>query len=88
MSWAVDNVEAYDEILHRAIIARIQTELESNGFEDMDTDAITAIVQSISESKDSKPYNALLDWSIKQITESERDYFADMIDSAMDREDI
>ena len=88
MSWAADNVEAYDEILHRAIIARIQTELTANGFDSMCKDTITAVVESIADCTDTGPYDALLAWSQKQISECERDYFADMVDAAMDREDI
>ena len=42
MSWASDNVEAYDDILHKAIVARIQAELADNGFDGMCTDTITA----------------------------------------------
>ena len=61
MSWASHNVEAYDDILHEAIVARIQAELTANGFDGMCTDTITAIVESISQAIDSKPYNALLD---------------------------
>ena len=82
MSWASHNVEAYDDILHKAIVARIQAELTANGFDGMCTDTITAIVESISQATDSKPYNALLDWSTKQVSECERDHFADMVDSA------
>ena len=82
MSWASDNVEAYDDILHKAIVARIQAELTANGFDGMCTDTITAIVESISQAIDSKPYNALLDWSTKHISECERDYFDDMVNSA------
>ncbi|MGA2160496.1 MAG: hypothetical protein ABSG90_14940 [Dehalococcoidia bacterium] len=81
MSWASHNVEAYDDILHKAIVARIQAELTDNGFNGMCTDTITAIVESISQATDSKPYNALLDWSTKHISECERDHFDDMADS-------
>jgi hypothetical protein len=82
MSWASDNVEAYDDILHKAIVARIQAELAANGFDGMCTDTITAIVESISQATDGNPYNALLDWSTKQVSECERDHFDDMADSA------
>jgi len=81
MSWASHNVEAYDDILHKAIVARIQAELTDNGFNGMCTDTITAIVESISQATDSKPYNALLDWSTKHISECEWDHFDDMADS-------
>lgn len=63
-------------------MARIQAELADNGFDGMCTDTITAIVESISQAIDSKPYNALLDWSTKHISECERDRFDDMVDSA------
>jgi len=82
MSWASDNVEAYDDILHRAIVARIKAELADNGFDGMCTDTILAIVESISQATDGNPYNALLDWSTKQVSECERDHFDDMADSA------
>ena len=62
-------------------MARIQAELTDNGFNGMCTDTITAIVESISQATDSKPYNALLDWSTKHISECERDHFDDMADS-------
>ena len=52
MSWASHNVEAYDDILHKAIVARIQAELTANGFDGMCTDTITAIVESISQAID------------------------------------
>ena len=81
MSWASHNVEAYDDILHKAIVARIQAELADNGFDGMCTNTITAIVESISQATDSNPYNALLDWSTKHISECERDHFDDMADS-------
>jgi hypothetical protein len=80
MSWAAHNVEAYDEILKKGIVTRLLKELNVNGFVAVDDDTINMLVESLQQAKDSKPYNALLDWSPKEVSDSEADYFASMAD--------
>ena len=63
MSWASHNPEAYDEILKAGIANKLEKEAAENGFEDLDRDTITALVESIYQAKDGSVYTALISWS-------------------------
>jgi len=81
MSWATHNVEAYEEIEKTGVINKIYKELKDNGFEDMDSDTVIAVVESLSQAKDRKPYYALLWWSNKEVSDAEADHFASIADA-------
>lgn len=64
MSWAANNPEAYDNILKDGVVNRINRELDDAGFEEMDSDTVIAIVDSIFKAADSTVKNALIKWSL------------------------
>lgn len=88
MSWASDNPEKYDEICRRGIAAKIQSALLGQGLEldKIDLDYLESVVLAIQNSPaGGKAYDGLLDWSIEQISEEERDHFASLVDDAHER---
>ena len=83
MSWAAHNPEAYDEILKAGIAEKISKELAENGFDfEDDCDFLLAIVESLSQAKDTKVYDELVKWSQHEIADAEADYWASIADSA------
>ena len=83
MSWAAHNPEAYEAIVKDGIVNRLRQELVENGF-DPDGNAIftlAALVESLAEAKDTRVYNALVDWSTREISEAEADHWATLADS-------
>lgn len=88
MSWAADNPEKYDEICRRGITARIFQSMLAVGYNaaDLDLELLEGAVLAIQEDPDSgKAYDGLLDWSIEQINEEEREHFAGLVDDAYER---
>ena len=83
MSWASHNPEAYDEILKAGIVTKLCKELAGNGFdlENSELFAITALVESLAEAKDTRVYKALLDFAQHEIVDAEADHWATLGDS-------
>jgi len=80
MSWAADNPEAYDEIMKSGIVSKIKKELDSNGFEGMDEDTVSAVVEVLSQSK---VYSALVSWAQRETSDAEADYWASIADRSV-----
>ena len=82
MSWAAHNPEAYEAIVKDGIVNRLRQELAENGFDfDDDFDFLPAVVESLAQAKDRRVYNALVDWSTREISEAEADHWATLGDS-------
>lgn len=85
MSWAAHNPEIYDKILKSGVVRKLTKELTDYGFKGRDRDTLVAIVDVMAE--DSKVYDALIWWSRQEGTEAEREYFAGLVDDAMNSHD-
>jgi len=81
MSWAAHNPEAYNEILKAGVKDRITKELRDTGFDGLDPSTVDAVVESLQQAKDSKPFDALISWSQHEVSNAEADHFADIADS-------
>lgn len=88
MSWAADNPEKYEEICRRGIAGKIQSALIGLGLEpgEIDLDFLESVVLAIQEDPDGgKAYDGLLDWSMAQISNEEREHFAGLVDDSYER---
>ena len=87
MSWAADNPEAYDEIERKGVAARIESEMQAEGFilEPHDYDTIRAIVETLQRNASGPTMNnvwsQLTNWAEKDVVEAEADHFASQGDN-------
>ena len=84
MSWASHDVEGWDEVERNAVTARLKRALVDCGFEGLDTDTIEAVVFALQQEanegnpigRPNSPWAGLVDWSLKELSHAEADYFS------------
>lgn len=82
MSWAAHDVEGYEQCERVAVAAKLRSALAENGFDNLDSDTIDAVVETLQqEASKGEPlgvhnsaWDKLVDWSGNLLGQAEADY--------------